>query len=71
MQYFCKYHNHDMSGIADINGNLWEWTGGLRLMDGEIQIIPVALFPSRKGGNNPCRSLCFRVVQYPFSVITG
>ena len=34
------YHNHDMSGIADINGNLWEWTGGLRLMDGEIQIIP-------------------------------
>lgn len=34
------YHNHDMSGIADINGNLWEWTGGLRLMNGEIQIIP-------------------------------
>ena len=34
------YHNHDMSGIADINGNLWEWTAGMRLMDGEIQIIP-------------------------------
>lgn len=34
------YHNHDTSGIADINGNLWEWTGGLRLMDGEIQVIP-------------------------------
>lgn len=34
------YHNHDMSGIADINGNLWEWTGGLRLVNGEIQIIP-------------------------------
>ncbi len=34
------YHNHDMSGIADICGNLWEWTGGMRLMDGEIQIIP-------------------------------
>lgn len=34
------YHNHDMSGIADINGNVWEWTGGLRLVDGEIQIIP-------------------------------
>ena len=29
-----------MSGIADINGNVWEWTGGLRLVDGEIQIIP-------------------------------
>lgn len=34
------YHNHDMSGIADINGLVWEWTGGLRLVDGEIQIIP-------------------------------
>ena len=34
------YHNFDTSGIADINGNVWEWTGGLRLVDGEIQIIP-------------------------------
>lgn len=34
------YHNFDTSGIADINGNVWEWTGGLRLNDGEIQIIP-------------------------------
>ena len=34
------YHNHDSAGIADLNGNLWEWTGGLRLVDGEIQIIP-------------------------------
>jgi hypothetical protein len=29
-----------MSGIADLNGLLWEWTGGLRVQDGEIQIIP-------------------------------
>ena len=34
------YHNHDTSGIADLNGNGWEWTGGLRLVDGEIQILP-------------------------------
>ena len=34
------YHNHSASGISDINGNLWEWTSGTRLMDGEIQIIP-------------------------------
>ena len=34
------YHNHDTSGIADLNGNLWEWTGGLRINNGEIQIIP-------------------------------
>ena len=34
------YHNHDTSGIADLNGDLWEWTSQLRLVDGEIQIIP-------------------------------
>ena len=34
------YHNYDMSGIADLNGNVWEWVSGLRLKDGEIQIIP-------------------------------
>lgn len=27
-------------GIQDMNGNVWEWNGGLRLNDGEIQIIP-------------------------------
>ncbi|WP_025138644.1 hypothetical protein [Achromobacter sp. DH1f] len=26
-------------GIADLCGNLWEWTAGLRLVDGEIQVI--------------------------------
>jgi len=34
------YHNWDTSGISDLNGNLWEWVAGLRLVDGEIQIIP-------------------------------
>lgn len=34
------YHNHDTSGIADLNGNVWEWTAGFRTVDGEIQIIP-------------------------------
>lgn len=34
------YHNHDTSGIADLCGNMFEWTGGMRLMEGEIQIIP-------------------------------
>lgn len=33
-------HNYDMSGIMDLCGNVWEWVSGLRLMDGEIQIIP-------------------------------
>lgn len=27
-------------GIFDLNGNVWEWMAGLRLLDGEIQIIP-------------------------------
>lgn len=33
-------HDNTYTGIADINGNIWEWIGGLRLVDGEIQIIP-------------------------------
>ena len=34
------YHNWSDSGIADLNGNVWDWVSGLRLMGGEIQIIP-------------------------------
>jgi len=33
------FHNNDFSGIADLNGNVYEWVGGLRLNAGEIQII--------------------------------
>lgn len=35
-------HNWMPDGIADLNGNVWEWCAGMRLMDGEIQIIPYA-----------------------------
>lgn len=31
--------DHTPWGIADLCGNLWEWQAGLRLVDGEIQII--------------------------------
>lgn len=34
------YHNYDSSGIADLCGNVWEWVSGLRVVYGEIQIIP-------------------------------
>jgi len=34
------YHDNSPAGIADLCGNVWEWVRGLRLMDGEIQIIP-------------------------------
>lgn len=33
-------HNKNWSGIFDLTGNLNEWNAGLRLQDGEIQIIP-------------------------------
>lgn len=32
-------HDGTPQGIADLCGNLWEWHAGLRLVDGEIQII--------------------------------
>ncbi|PTV94005.1 sulfatase-modifying factor enzyme 1 [Rhodobacter aestuarii] len=33
-------HDGSPAGIADLTGNVWEWQRGLRLVDGEIQIIP-------------------------------
>lgn len=35
-------HNWLPDGIADMNGNVYEWLAGMRLMNGEIQIIPYA-----------------------------
>lgn len=32
-------HDNTHSGIADMSGNTWEWTPGIRVMGGEIQII--------------------------------
>lgn len=32
-------HDNSASGIADLCGNVWEWSAGLRLLDGEIQIL--------------------------------
>ncbi len=33
-------HDHTADGIHDLNGNLLEWVGGVRWVDGELQIIP-------------------------------
>ena len=33
------FHNNDFSGIADLNGIVIEWVGGVRTNNGEIQII--------------------------------
>jgi len=32
-------HDHTVHGVADLVGNVWEWNAGLRMMNGEIQII--------------------------------
>lgn len=34
------FHNNDFSGIADLNGNVYEWVGGIRMNAGEFNIIP-------------------------------
>ena len=32
-------HDGTPSGIWDLNGNVWEWVGGLRFVNGELQIL--------------------------------
>ena len=32
-------HNKEIDGIMDLCGNVWEWTGGIRTVFGELQIL--------------------------------
>lgn len=32
-------HDHTMHGISDLCGNVWEWTPGMRIVNGEIHVI--------------------------------
>lgn len=36
------YHDHTPFGIDGLKGNVWDWCAGMRLVSGEIQIIPYA-----------------------------
>ena len=33
-------HNGREDGICDLNGNVWEWNGGIRVVRGELQLLP-------------------------------
>ncbi len=33
------YHDRTFAGIADLNGNVWEWCSGFCIVDGEFQIL--------------------------------
>lgn len=33
------YHDGTPFGVADLNGNVWEWQDGLRLIDGKIWVV--------------------------------
>ena len=33
-------HNRRSDGIYDLCGNVWEWSGGIRLVYGELQVLP-------------------------------
>jgi hypothetical protein len=42
-------HNGSESGIYDLNGNVWEWVKGLRLNNGEINIVSDAAISGLDG----------------------
>lgn len=33
-------HDHTAEGVADMCGNVWEHVGGIRFVDGKVQVIP-------------------------------
>lgn len=50
-------HNNDASGVWDLNGNVYEWVGGYRTEEGEIQIIPYNNAADRGNSQAPTSTL--------------
>lgn len=49
-------HDGTLAGVWDLNGNVWEWCAGMRLVHGEVQVIPY---------NNACDPTCNFAVDSP------
>lgn len=55
------YHDGTQLGVADLIGNAWEWAAGLRLLNGEINIIPDN--DAALGGDQGASSKLWRAVS--------
>lgn len=55
-------HNGDMSGIWDMNGNVWEWQGGVRCVWGEIQIFSNNDAANQENPQNK-QSTCWKAIN--------
>lgn len=55
-------HNGEISGVFDLCGNAFEWVSGLRLNDGQIQVI-IDNNASRTGVNTGTQSTLWRTIN--------
>lgn len=62
-------HDWTQFGIQDMKGNVWEWLGGLRLNDGEIQIIPYNNAAKGSGCDMSAQSTLWKAIGKDGSLI--
>lgn len=61
-------HDGTPYGAWDLNGNIWEWVGGLRWANGEIQIIPNN--DAAGGADQSAGSVAWRAILQDGSLVT-